>query len=97
MPFSSLIHSPTVQMIFIIGVAVCLLLLLVRFSIGPTSLDRLVALDSFAIVFLCLVAVWGVHIGTVWFYDLILMLSVVGFLSTIALARYFDQGSVDDD
>lgn len=97
MPFSSLIHSPTVQMIIIIGVAVCLLLLLVRFAIGPTSLDRLVALDSFAIVFLCLVAVWGVHIGTVWFYDLILMLSVVGFLSTIALARYFDQGSVDDD
>lgn len=94
---ASLVLAPGVQWVFIVGISLCLLLLLLRFLLGPTAFDRLLALESFALVFMCLVAVWGVRIGTVWFFDLILVLSVVGFLSTVALARYFDSGSVDDD
>ena len=64
------------------------LLTVYRVVVGPTLPDRIVALDmlvGIAIGFIVLVAILtGFHL----YLDIAIALGLVGFLSTVALARY---------
>ena len=68
--------------------SVGLLLTLVRLIRGPTLPDRILALDlitTLGIGFVVLVAILtGFHL----YLDIAIALGLVGFLSTVALARY---------
>jgi multisubunit Na+/H+ antiporter MnhF subunit len=78
------------------ALVVCLVLVFVRFVLGPTQLDRLAAFEAATLVLLCLAGLVGLWVETVWFFDFILVLSLVGFLSTVAVANYI-EGSENDD
>lgn len=78
------------------AVGVCLLLVFVRFVLGPTQLDRLAAFEAATLVLLCLAGLVGLWVESVWFFDFILVLSLVGFLSTVAVANYIEGRSNDD-
>ncbi|MCA9414307.1 MAG: cation:proton antiporter [Candidatus Omnitrophica bacterium] len=78
------------------GLGVCLGLLFVRFVLGPTQLDRLAAFEASTLVVLCFAALVGLQLRTVWFFDFILVLSLVGFLSTLAVAHYIEGDENDD-
>lgn len=60
----------------------------VRFVKGPDSLNRLVAFESLALLTICLAAFAGMAYETEWFFDAILILSLIGFLSTAAVANW---------
>lgn len=75
----------------------CLLLLMIRFWLGPTNLDRLMCMESVALVVMSMAAIWGIIVKTPHFLDAILVLSVVGFLSTIAIAKFIEKGRLFDD
>lgn len=75
---------------------VCGLLVFLRFIFGPSSLDRLAAFEAAALIGLCLVAIFSVWNGSPWFFDLILVISLVGFLTTVAVACHI-EGEKDDD
>ncbi|MEO0485789.1 MAG: cation:proton antiporter [Pseudomonadota bacterium] len=66
-------------------------LALYRLGRGPTLPDRVVALDmmTVSIVSFCgIAAVWS---GDVAFLDVALVLALVGFLATVALARFAER------
>lgn len=74
----------------------CLILVFARFVLGPTQLDRLAAFEAATLVLVCLAGLVGLWLETVWFFDFILMLSLVGFLSTVAVANYIEGRKNDD-
>lgn len=83
-------QSPLTLLITVV-LSLCVAMLFARFGRGPTSYDRLVAFEGFALVLLCIAAFWSLLLGTAWFFDAILVLSLVGFLSTIAVALYLED------
>jgi len=69
-------------------------LALVRLALGPTLPDRVVALDkmTISIVAFCgLAAIWS---GDAAFLDVALVLALVGFLATVALARFAERAVI---
>ncbi len=69
-------------------IVLAVVLCFVRLAKGPSLPDRVVALDmmTVAIVAFCGLAAIRAEDGT--FLDVALVLALVGFLSTVALARY---------
>ena len=85
------------QIIFFAVLVLSLLLLTVRFYYGPTNLDRLLLLDSIIMIVLSLASIYGIVLGTEYFIDAILVLSIVGFLTTISFAKFIEKGRLFDD
>lgn len=77
--------------------SVSAVMLTARFCMGPTVPDRLAAFEALTLAFLSFVAMWSLLSGTVWFFDAILVVSLVGFLGTVFVARYLEKGRVHDD
>lgn len=78
----------------LLAVAVSLILAAYRFFRGPSLPDRVVALDVVA-TNLVVVAVLEAIRGDAPFYvSIALVLAVVGFLSTVAVAKFLREGDV---
>ncbi|MEO8683864.1 MAG: cation:proton antiporter [Devosia sp.] len=65
-----------------------LLLSVVRIVIGPTLGDRVLALDLLTIEALGFVGALAVRTGFMIYLDIAIALGLLGFLATIAFARY---------
>lgn len=70
------------------AVGIALLLVVLRFLLGPTPADRVVALDTLVAAAMGLIALVAIRSGFSSFIDIAVVLGLVGFLSTVALARF---------
>lgn len=61
---------------------------------GPHVLDRLLTLDVIALIIICLIVVWELAVGTTYFFDAVLVLVIIGFISTVAIAKYLEHGDL---
>lgn len=68
--------------------SVGLLLTIVRLVRGPTLPDRILALDLINVLGLGFVVLVAILTGFYLYLDIAIALGLVGFLSTVALARY---------
>lgn len=68
-----------------------LLLTVARVVIGPTLPDRVLALDMLVAVAIGFIAVLGIRTGHALYADIAIALGLVGFLATIAFARFILQ------
>ena len=71
-------------------------LCLIRLIIGPSVIDRLLALDTLFLNATCLIIVLGVYWVSTNVFEGALLVAMLGFVSTAALARYFTTGHVID-
>ncbi|AWB93482.1 monovalent cation/H+ antiporter complex subunit F [Aeromicrobium chenweiae] len=71
--------------------AVCAL---ARMTMGPTVLDRAVALDVFVALGICGLAIQAAHSRHTFTLPLLLVLTLLGFVGSVSVAR-FTQGSDD--
>lgn len=71
--------------------ALAMLLTLVRLVKGPTTPDRVVALDLMAIIAVGMVAVQTVLTGEFLLLRPATVLALVGFLATVAVARFLER------
>lgn len=67
---------------------------MVRLIIGPTPGDRILALDTMVINALGLVVILGVHQGVQIYFEVALLIAMLGFVSTVALARFLLRGDI---
>jgi multicomponent Na+:H+ antiporter subunit F len=67
------------------------LLTVARVVIGPTLPDRVLALDMLVAVAIGFIAVLGIRSGHTLYTDIAIALGLVGFLATIAFARFILQ------
>lgn len=63
----------------------------IRLVIGPTLADRVVALDMMTVSIVAFCALFAIKAGTPVFMDVAIVLALVGFLTTVALARYAER------
>lgn len=61
-----------------------------RLILGPTLPDRVVALDLLTMLVVALLALFTLATGVGAYLDVALALALVGFLATIAFARFVD-------
>jgi multicomponent Na+:H+ antiporter subunit F len=64
----------------------------VRVLIGPTLPDRVVALDLLASIVIGIVCAYALATGVAAFVDVALAMAILGFLGTVAFARYIERG-----
>ncbi|NHC23635.1 cation:proton antiporter [Nocardioides sp. IC4_145] len=82
---------------------VAALLLVVRMTLGPTILDRSVALDVLVAVTVCAIALHSAHTGSTYALPVVVVLAGCGFVSAVSVARYasrsddLQSGTGDDD
>lgn len=74
--------------------AVSGLLSLIRVWIGPTTADRVVALDVFAVLVLGHCVLLAAGTGNVAFFDVALVIAIIAFIATVAIARYLEKGAL---
>ena len=73
------------------------LLTIYRVLKGPTLPDRVLALDTLVVVAIGFIAVLGIKTGFTLNVDIALALGLVGFLATVAFARFILGRKVDAD
>ncbi|CAN7283830.1 cation:proton antiporter [Aminobacter sp. LjRoot7] len=85
-----------ISAIFALGVlTISFLLVVVRVVKGPSLPDRILALDMLVAVAIGFIAVLGVRSGFTLYVDIAIALGLVGFLATVAFARFVMSGGVD--
>lgn len=77
-----------------VALAVGQVMSMVRLVLGPTSGDRILALDTMVINALGLVIVLGIHQGVQIYFEVALLIAMLGFVSTVALARFILRGDI---
>jgi len=75
------------------GLVFALLLDSVRILRGPTAHDRVVALDNMSSVVVGLVGVYAMRREQAVLLDVLIVISLLGFISTVAFARYLERGA----
>jgi len=61
---------------------------------GPSACDRLLALDTLYINTVVLTVLLGLRLDTDLLFEAALLIAMLGFVSTVALARYVARGDV---
>ncbi|OTG72734.1 K+/H+ antiporter subunit F [Acinetobacter sp. ANC 4169] len=79
-----------------VAITVSMFLCLVRMVMGPSIVDRLLALDTLFLNATCLVVILGIYWASTSLFEGALLVAMLGFVSTAALARYFTTGHVID-
>jgi multicomponent Na+:H+ antiporter subunit F len=86
MTATQLLDWSTLIALMIMGVA--LLLSVVRICVGPTLPDRVLALDLLTVIGMGMVGAVALRTGLWLYLDIAIALALLGFLATVALARY---------
>lgn len=77
-----------------IGAAIALCM--VRLLRGPSIADRILALDTLYISTVALLVVLGIRMKSAVFFEGALLIALLGFVATVALARFLVRGAVMD-
>jgi multicomponent K+:H+ antiporter subunit F len=75
-------------------VSVALLMSLARLVIGPGKPDRILALDTLYVNTVALLVLFGIRIGSNLFFEAALLIALIGFISTVALAKFLTRGDI---
>ena len=73
---------------------VALLLAGWRLLRGPTLADRILALDTLYVNSVALLVLIGIYFDTTVFFEVALIIAMMGFVSTVALAKYLLRGDI---
>lgn len=78
-------------------VMLSLALAFVRLARGPRLGDRVVALDMMTTLIISVCGIVAIRSGGASFLDVALVLALVGFLATVALARYAERRDPENE
>lgn len=77
-----------------VAVALAVLLCSWRLLKGPDIVDRILALDTLYMGMVALIILLGMRWDTELLFEAALLVAMLGFVSTVALARYISRGDV---
>ncbi len=61
---------------------------------GPRAQDRVLALDTMYVTVMLLFLVTGMRLRSVFFFEAAMVIAVMGFVATVALAKFLFRGEV---
>ncbi|SIT82583.1 multisubunit potassium/proton antiporter, PhaF subunit [Pontibaca methylaminivorans] len=71
-----------------------LLITLFRVLTAPGLSDRILALDTMVINVIALLLLYGMLVGSAIYFESALIFAMLGFVSTVAYARYVLRGNI---
>ena len=75
-------------------IALSLALALVRLALGPSIIDRVLALDTMIVNTIGLFVLFGISSGLDTYFEAALVIAMLGFVSTVAYARFMLRGNI---
>ena len=79
-----------------IGIAVAIMMALVRVALGPTAFDRVLAVNSIGTLIILGIALHGFLMGRPEFIDISVLYAILNFIGTFAILKLFSTGSLGD-
>lgn len=65
-----------------------------RMMRGPRAQDRILALDALYVNAMLLLLVFGIRTGSTLYFEVALVISLLGFVATLALAKFVMRGEI---
>lgn len=75
-------------------IAISMMLNVWRMIIGPSAPDRIIAVDTLYVNGVALIILLGVFLQTRAFIDAAMIIALMGYVSTVALAKYLLRGKI---
>ncbi|HWS73812.1 MAG TPA: K+/H+ antiporter subunit F [Quisquiliibacterium sp.] len=66
----------------------------VRMFRGPTAQDRVMAMDTLYVCAMMMTLVLGMRFGSQIYFNMSLLIAVVGFVGSVAMAKFLLRGEV---
>jgi multicomponent K+:H+ antiporter subunit F len=77
-----------------VALAIAMLLATFRMIRGPRAQDRVLALDALYVCTMLLFLTLGIRTGSIFFFEAAVIIAMLGFVSTLALAKFLMRGEV---
>jgi multicomponent K+:H+ antiporter subunit F len=87
-----MIMTATTLALGLLGVA--MVLALWRLLRGPDDVDRVVAIDMLYVNSCAVLLVWGIRMDTMLHFEAALVIAMMGFLTTVAFAKFLLRGDI---
>jgi len=81
-------------MIAFTSIILSLVLNFYRIIVGPSALDRILALDTAHINSVALIVLTGIYLKNPLYFEAAILIALIGFVSTIALSKYILRGDI---
>ena len=65
-----------------------------RMLLGPRAQDRVLGLDTFYVNAMLLLLTFGIQTGRTLYFEAALIIALLGFVGTVALAKFLMRGEV---
>ncbi|MCK0538057.1 K+/H+ antiporter subunit F [Alcanivorax quisquiliarum] len=78
----------------LLSICLGMLLALLRLLRGPTAQDRVIALDMIYVSAMLLMLVQGMRYGNTLYFDIALLIALLGFIGSVAMAKFLLRGEV---
>ena len=76
------------------AVAIAQVLAMMRLVVGPNTGDRILALDTMVVNVIGRIVLLGMYQGTKLYFEVSLIIAMLGFVSTVAYARFVLRGDI---
>lgn len=76
----------------LLGIA--MILTVWRMIVGPRAQDRVLALDAFYVCAMLMLLAFGMRMGVSIYFEIALIIGMLGFVGTVALAKFLMRGEV---
>ncbi|MGO4386109.1 K+/H+ antiporter subunit F [Microvirga sp. 2YAF29] len=76
----------------LLGLAMCCATF--RLAVGPRAQDRILGLDTLYVNAMLMLVSFGVRTGSTLYFEAALVIGLMGFVATVALAKFLMRGEV---
>lgn len=86
-----LVWSIAIAQLFLVASMACCVARMMR---GPRAQDRVLGFDALYVSAMLLLLTFGIRTGSTLYFEAALVISLLGFVSTVALAKFLMRGEV---
>jgi multicomponent K+:H+ antiporter subunit F len=76
------------------ALALAMCLCVFRMVVGPRAQDRILALDTLYVCAMLVLLSFGVRTGSTVYFEVALIIGMLGFVATVSLAKFLMRGEV---
>lgn len=80
--------------VIVVLIGLSLLGLVYRLVKGPTTPDRVIALDAIGVALISLIGLISILFDTGFFLEVILLLAILSFIGTVAFSKFTEKGEI---
>ncbi|EDL63451.1 Na(+)/H(+) antiporter subunit F1 [Bacillus sp. SG-1] len=84
----------TIIQISLLAVSISMVGLIYRVIVGPTTPDRVVALDALGVNLIAIIALVSMVQHSKSFLEVILLIGILAFIGTVAFSKFLEKGAI---